>query len=75
MDGFEFIAKIRSDKHCRDIPVIVVTAKALTAEDRNRLNGQVHHLIQKDDASRKSMLAALADVIPARSRRRSMARP
>jgi PAS domain S-box-containing protein len=75
MDGFEFIAKVRSDARCREIPVIVVTAKALTPEDRNRLNGKVQHLIQKDEASRKSMLAALDDVLPRRRRRQSMAQP
>jgi CheY-like chemotaxis protein len=75
MDGFEFIAKVRSDARCGEIPVIVVTAKALSPEDRNRLNGKVQHLIQKDEASRMSMLAALDDVLPRRGRRRSMARP
>jgi PAS domain S-box-containing protein len=74
MDGFEFIARVRSDERCLEIPIIVVTAKALTPEDRDRLNGQVHHLIQKDETSRKSMLAALNDVLPRRGRRRSMPR-
>ena len=29
------------------VPVIVITAKELTAEDRRRLNGQVERILQK----------------------------
>jgi signal transduction histidine kinase/DNA-binding response OmpR family regulator len=38
MDGFEFLRKIRSAESWRSIPVIVVTAKALTDEDRGFLS-------------------------------------
>src|SRR5574338_49514 len=39
MDGFEVIEQLRSRAEWRDIPVVVVTAKDLTEEDRRRLNG------------------------------------
>ena len=41
MDGFEFLEKLRGRPDWRDIPVVVITAKDLTDEDRNRLNGGV----------------------------------
>ncbi len=41
MDGFEFLAEFRKTPQWRSIPVIVVTAKELTSEDRQRLNGGV----------------------------------
>ena len=34
MDGFEFLVEMRSRAEWRDIPVLVVTAKDLTAEER-----------------------------------------
>ena len=54
MDGFEFLDEIRRHDDRRDIPVIVITARDVTAEDRVRLNGRVESIIQK--AVRDDML-------------------
>ena len=47
MDGFEFLDEIRQHEEWHDIPVIVITARDVTAEDRVRLNGRVESVIQK----------------------------
>jgi adenylate cyclase len=47
MDGFEFLEEKRRRAEWRDIPVVVVTSKDLTAEDRSRLNGGVERIIHK----------------------------
>jgi CheY-like chemotaxis protein len=49
MDGFEFMDQLRGRPDWQDIPVVVITAKDLTEEDRNRLNGGVERIIQKSD--------------------------
>src|SRR6266404_6381530 len=49
MDGFEVLEEIRRRTEWRDIPVIVLTSKDLTAEDRIRLNGGVERIIQKTE--------------------------
>ena len=58
MDGFEFMDELRSRLDWRDIPVVVITAKDLTDEDRDRLNGGVERIIQKSD--RDEMLRQLS---------------
>ena len=58
MDGFEFLDKLRSRTDWQDIPVVVITAKDLTQEDRDRLNGGVERIIQKSD--RDEMLRQLS---------------
>jgi CheY-like chemotaxis protein/two-component sensor histidine kinase len=57
MDGFEFLNELRAQPDWQDIPVVVITAKDLTDEDRNRLNGGVERIIQKSD--RDEMLRQL----------------
>ncbi|MGH7552300.1 MAG: ATP-binding response regulator, partial [Longimicrobiales bacterium] len=47
MDGFQFLDELRKKPELRDIPVVVVTAKDLTTEERMRLNGQVALVLQK----------------------------
>ena len=47
MDGFEFLDKLRLRPAGQDIPVVIITAKDLTQEDRDRLNGGVERIIQK----------------------------
>ena len=47
MDGFEFARRLRERSEWRDIPVVVLTAKDLTPEDRLRLSGDVEKIMQK----------------------------
>jgi hypothetical protein len=75
MDGFEFIAQVRAKSRWRDIPIIVVTAKTLTAVDLARLNGQVQHLVHKGEYSGKTVLAALDELVPRHARRAGSDRP
>jgi DNA-binding response OmpR family regulator/nitrogen-specific signal transduction histidine kinase len=75
MDGFEFIARVRAESRWQHVPVIVVTAKTLTAEDLARLNGQVQHLVHKGEYSGKAVLAALDELVPRHARRASPDRP
>jgi two-component system, NtrC family, sensor kinase len=58
MDGFEFIHELRGRPDWQDLPVVVITAKDLTQEDRERLNGGVERVIQKSD--RNEMLRQLS---------------
>ncbi len=51
MDGFEFMEALLRRKERERIPVIVITAKDLTEEDRRRLNGGVERIIQKGATS------------------------
>jgi signal transduction histidine kinase/CheY-like chemotaxis protein/methyl-accepting chemotaxis protein len=61
MDGFEFLDQMRRKKDWCDIPVVVITARDLTAEDRARLNGGVERVIQK--TGRDEMLREVLDVL------------
>jgi GAF domain-containing protein/DNA-binding response OmpR family regulator len=58
MDGFEFLEELRGRPEWQDIPVVIITAKDLTDEERNRLNGGVERIIQKSD--RDEMLRQLS---------------
>jgi signal transduction histidine kinase/DNA-binding response OmpR family regulator len=56
MDGFAFLEALRQQDAWRSIPVVVVTAKDLTPEDRRRLNGYVERILQKGAYSREELL-------------------
>jgi len=47
LDGFGVLAAMKEEEALRDIPVIVVSAKELTPDERRRLAGQVRLLLQK----------------------------
>jgi len=63
MDGFDFLAALRSNPATKEIPVIVVTAKDLTEADRARLNGGVREVIQKGSLDRDSLLRDVCTMI------------
>ena len=50
MDGFEFLRELRQRPAFAHVPVIVVTAKELSAEDIRILSGQTERIIAKDQA-------------------------
>jgi signal transduction histidine kinase/DNA-binding response OmpR family regulator/putative methionine-R-sulfoxide reductase with GAF domain len=64
MDGFEFLVEMRSRAEWRDIPVLVVTAKDLTADERERLNGDVARVLQKGAAELDELLIEIGRVLP-----------
>lgn len=47
VDGFKVIETMKADKAMASIPIVVVTAKELTAKERARLSGQIDSLLQK----------------------------
>jgi CheY-like chemotaxis protein len=63
MDGFQFIEELRKQEAWRSIPIIVVTAKDLTEEDRLRLNGYVEKVLQKGAYGREALLAEIRDLV------------
>ena len=64
MDGFEFLVEMRARAEWRDIPVLVVTAKDLTPEERSRLNGDVERVLQKGAAKLDEVLKELGRILP-----------
>ena len=59
MDGFEFLRELRKRPAFVDVPVIVVTAKELTAEDVRILSGQTERIIAKDQTYLTELAAAV----------------
>ncbi|MEP6715599.1 MAG: response regulator [Terriglobia bacterium] len=59
MDGFEFALQVRRNESWRQIPIVVLTAKDLTAEDRARLNGNVEKVVRKGAVTREELLGEL----------------
>lgn len=49
MDGFSVLDSLKANPDTESIPVIVVTAKELTTNECQRLQGQIHALMQKGE--------------------------
>ncbi|MFZ5879262.1 MAG: threonine synthase [Chloroflexota bacterium] len=47
LDGFGLVEELKLDPRTKDIPVVVVSAKDITSDERKRLNGYVEALYQK----------------------------
>ncbi|MGD0259898.1 MAG: response regulator [Verrucomicrobiota bacterium] len=63
MDGFEMIAELNKHVDWRKIPVVVVSGKELTPEDRQRLQGHVQKILQKGDFSREELLREVQQTV------------
>ncbi len=63
MDGFEFAARVRQRVEWHSIPIVVLTAWDLSAEDRRRLNGYVEQILMKTGDSHEALLEQLRDLL------------
>jgi len=75
MDGFEFLAQMRRRTDWRDIPVLVVTAKDLTAQERMQLDGGVQRVLQKGASGVEELLRELGRILPRSIERSRAAKP
>jgi signal transduction histidine kinase/CheY-like chemotaxis protein len=52
IDGFEVVEQLRADPRTAEIPIVVLTAKAIDTVDRERLTSRIAHLAEKGSFSR-----------------------
>ncbi|MCK5876647.1 MAG: response regulator [Candidatus Marithrix sp.] len=63
MDGFEFLDKLRQNEIWNAIPVVVLTAKALTANEYSNLNGLVENIFRKEACSNEELVTSIHNLI------------
>ncbi|MCG3126325.1 MAG: Sensor histidine kinase RcsC [Phycisphaerae bacterium] len=63
MDGFEFVMQLRREPTRRRTPIIVVTAKDLTEDDRRRLHGNVERILRKGAYRLDDLLREIAELV------------
>jgi len=63
MDGFGFLSAMRARPEWQHIPVIVITAKELTGEDRERLNGMVEEVLEKSADTSDDLLQRVREAV------------
>jgi signal transduction histidine kinase/CheY-like chemotaxis protein len=63
MDGFEFVNNVQQDPAFSGIPVIILTSKDLTREERKRLSGGVGKIIEKGSVGLKALLQEIETLV------------
>lgn len=66
MDGFEVLEAMRRHEKWSDIPVIVITAKDLTREERAWLRGCAEKIVQKSACNRVELVRVIEGMIERR---------
>ena len=67
MDRFEFLEAFRADLRSLSVPVVVLTARDLTEEDRRRLNGGVSRVLGKGTVGADELLAVVRGHLASRA--------
>ena len=63
MDGMQFVSEMRRNEAWGHIPIIVVTAKTLTEDDRNQLRGQVESIVQKTEFTPIHLVTEIRNIL------------
>jgi CheY-like chemotaxis protein len=63
IDGFTVLNTVRNNPKTRNLPVIVVTAKDLTPEDKQKLSGNVSSVLAKSDTTSTLLLEKIKKTI------------
>ncbi|MBI3328460.1 MAG: response regulator [Nitrospinae bacterium] len=70
VDGFAVLERLRADPATAAIPVVILTSKSLTLEEKERLSGGIAHLARKGEFSRQAFLETVQGLLP-----RAVSRP
>jgi CheY-like chemotaxis protein len=63
MDGFQFVAALKQIPEWRSIPIVVVTARDLSEDERRELNGQVAQVVSKQSYERDALLEEVRKLV------------
>ncbi len=63
IDGFGLVEELKLDPRTRDIPVVVVSAKDITPDERKRLNGHIQAVYQKGSLPARKFVDQVIQVI------------
>lgn len=66
VDGFMVLEELKKRKDTRDIPVIILTAKDITDDDKKRLNGSIQDIIGKGNFAHEEVLRDLKNIMERR---------
>jgi adenylate cyclase len=66
MDGFQFVAALQEQPAWSRIPVIVITARDLSAEDRKRLNSGVELILLKESFNPSDLVDRVRQLVEKR---------
>jgi CheY-like chemotaxis protein len=68
MDGFTFLGELRRRGEGRSVPVVVLTAKDLTAADYQRLGGPIEKILLKGSLGHEQLLAEVSAIMAGSNR-------
>jgi threonine synthase len=63
IDGFGFVEELKLDPRTKDIPVVIVSAKDITPDERRRLNGHIQAVYQKGSLPPRKFVDQVVQVI------------
>lgn len=63
VNGFEVVKTLKQDPSLKDVPVIILTAKILTARDYEKLQGLVEGVKEKGNININSLLADVSRIL------------
>ena len=63
LDGFAFVERLHENPTWSKIPVVVITGKTLTDEERARLNGFVDNVLDKSSQTREELLETISGMV------------
>ncbi len=63
MDGFELVHRLKQHQKWNSIPVIILTAKTITAKDRQKLHGGVSKIFEKGSYQRSVLLNEVTNLL------------
>jgi PAS domain S-box-containing protein len=75
MNGFEVIHHIRQEPNLKELPVLVMTAKALTADERGLLSRETQAMFQKNGSWHQQLLVEVDRQVRKRGRGKAAGRP
>lgn len=63
IDGFGLVEELKLDPRTKNIPIVVVSAKDITPEERKRLNGHIQAVYQKGSLPPRKFVEQVVQVI------------